>query len=181
MTVLINPQVPEADKEKVNAIFKSVEEHLGFVPDGLKLFAISPTLLENFVGNVGYFMSHPELSQDLLAMIRYLVSAKASGSFCTTFNAAILTKTLNKTEEQLQAAQADMNNAPLTEAEIVLLKIALKSIEDAEGITQDDIQKARDAGFSDCNIFDAVTIAANNNAFTQILKTFNVNQQGLLV
>lgn len=174
---LISPQVPSEDKEKVNAIFKGIEEHLGFIPDGLKLYGISPPLLEYFVGNIGYFLAHPELSQELLAMIRYLVSSNANCSFCIDFNASILINNLDKTAEQLQAAQENPDNAPLSSSDIVLLKIALAAIENPEGISQEDIQNAHDQGFSDRNVFDAVVIASNNMAFTHVLKTFKIEQQ----
>jgi alkylhydroperoxidase family enzyme len=178
MTALINPQAPNSEKEKVDTIFNSVEESMGVLPDALKLYGVSPTLLENFVGSVGYFMGHSELSQELLAMIRYLVSSDANCPFCIDLNTSRLINNLGKTVEQLQATREDINNAPLSPAEIVLLKIAITSIDNPDAITQDDMQKAYNAGFNDRNIFDAVVMAANNKALTYVLKTFNVDHQG---
>ena len=175
--VLINPQTPAEDKEKVEAIFKSVKEHMGFVPDGLKLYAISPPLLESFMASIGYFMAHPELSQELLIMIRYLLSSDAGCSFCIDLNTARLID-LGKTHEQLLAAKNNVVDAPVTDAEKVLLNIALASAHKPEGVNQGDIQKARDHGFSDRNIFDAVAVATGNVAFTSLLKTFKVEHQG---
>lgn len=159
---LINPQVPAEDISKVNAIFNGIEEHMGFVPDGLRLYSVSPPLLESFVGAVGYFMAHQTLSQELLAMIRYLVSSDAGCSFCIDFNEGILMNQ-GKTAEQLQAAKENSANAPLSDEEKVMLNIALAAIENPEGINQNDLQKARDHGFSERDVFDVVTIAANNN------------------
>ncbi len=179
-TVLITPDVPVADKEKVEAILKGAEEHMGFVPDGLRLYGISPPLLESFMGNIGYFMGHPTLSQELLAMIRYLVSSGAGCTFCIDFNSGILMNQ-GKTAEELQMARENADNAPLNENEKILLKIALAAIDNPEGVTQDDMQKARDAGFTDRNIFDVVAIATNIKAFTSILRTFKVEHQGSFV
>jgi len=58
----------------------------------------------------------------------------------------------------------------------VLLKIALASCDNPESVTQEDLEKVRDAGFSDQGIFDAVVAAANNRAFTHILRTFKVEE-----
>ncbi|WP_419622797.1 hypothetical protein [Thiolapillus sp.] len=55
--VLVNPVIPESDQELVSNIFGGVEELLGFVPAGLRLYGISPPLLQSFVGSVGYFTS----------------------------------------------------------------------------------------------------------------------------
>lgn len=175
--VLITPTVSAEDTKKVNAIFKGIEDHLGFVPDGLRLYSISPPILETFVNTIGYFMSHPDLSQDLLAMIRYLVSSKANCSFCIDFNEAILLN-LGKTPEQLTAARKDPTNAPLTTDEIVLLQIALAAINNPDGVDSDDIESAKAAGFTERNIFDAVIMASNNKALTHVLRTFKVKQQG---
>lgn len=176
---LIKPLVPTEDMNKVNAIFSGIEEHLGFVPDGLRLYGVSPALLESFVGAVGYFMAHQTLSQELLAMIRYLVSSDAGCSFCVDFNAGILLNQ-GKTTEQLQAARENPENAPLSNEEKVLLKIALAAIDNPEAVTQVDLQKARDHGFSERDVFDVVVIAANNKAFTHVLRTFKIEHQGSL-
>ena len=58
---LLNPAPPEAQQAQVEAIFGQVEQHLGFVPDGLRLYGISPPLLEAFVGNVAYFREGTEV------------------------------------------------------------------------------------------------------------------------
>ena len=176
-TALITPTIPEEDTEKVNAIFKGIEDHLGFIPDGLRLYGISPPVLGAFVTNIGYFMAHPTLSQELLATIRYLVSSKAGCTFCIDFNAGILTN-LGKSTEELTAAQENPEKAPVTDAEKVILKIALASLDNPEGISRDDIQKGLDQGFSERDIFDAVVIAANNKAFTHVLRTFKIEHQG---
>ena len=179
INVLINPEIPAEDKDKVDAIFKSVEEHMGFVPDGLRLYGISPPLLESFVASVGYFMAHPILSQELLTMIRYLVSSDAGCSFCIDLNAARLIN-LGKTHDQLIAAKKNVEDAPLTDAEKILLKIALAAINNPEAVSRENLQKAQEQGYTDRNIFDAVAVATSNMAFTHMLKTFKVEHQGAL-
>jgi AhpD family alkylhydroperoxidase len=174
--VLINPTVSATDQERVNAIFEGIEAHLGFVPAGLKLYSISPPLLEAFVGTVGYFMSHERLSQKLLALIRYLVSSDANCRFCIDFNAAILMN-LGLTADQLEAARSDPNRAPLDDGEKTLLKIALAAIDKPEAVADADIQSARAQGHGERDVFDAVVIAANNKAFTHVLRTFKVEDQ----
>lgn len=175
--VLVNPVIPESDQELVSNIFGGVEEHLGFVPAGLRLYGISPPLLQSFVGTVGYFMGHERLSQKLLAFVRYLVSSDANCHFCIDFNGAIL---MNQgvTAEELQAAKDNPDDAPLDAGEKTLLRIALSAIEDPEGVSAADINAARQQGYSDRDVFDVVAVAANNKAFTHVLRTFNVEDQG---
>ncbi len=176
MKALINPQPPIGDEEKVAGILKHIEENMGLVPDGLKMMGVSPVLLENMMGNVAYFMAHKELSQDLLWTIRYLNSEEVNCDFCISFTGGMLMNNLGKTADELQAAKDNPDNAPITDNEKILLKIALASCENPDGVSGDDIQKARDAGFSEQNIFDAVAVAVNNRAFTYLLRTFKVHE-----
>ena len=44
---LITPFVPAGEEQRVEAILDMAREHLGFVPDGLRLYTISPPLLED--------------------------------------------------------------------------------------------------------------------------------------
>lgn len=182
MKALINPQPPAEDEEKVAGILRHIEENMGFVPDGLRMLGVSPVLLENMMGNVAYFMAHKELSQDLLWFIRYLNSEEVGCDFCISFTGGMLMNNLGKTADQLQAAKDNPDNAPLTDKEKTLLKIALASCDSPENVSAADLQKARDAGFSERNIFDAVAAAVNNRAFTLLLRTFKVDElQGSFV
>lgn len=178
-SALITPTPPVEDTEKVNAIFASIEDQIGYVPDGIRLYGISPPLLEAFMGNIAYFMAHPRLSQELLAMIRYLVSSDASCSFCIDFNEGLLLN-MGKTDEGLKAARENADSAPLPESEKVLLKIALAALENPVGVSKADIEASLEQGFSERDVFDAVVVGANNKAFTHVLRTFNIESQGSL-
>ena len=57
---------------KTAEIFKAFEQ-VG-IPEPLKLLSASPGLLERQFGMIEYFRGHPNLSPQLLASIRYVVS-----------------------------------------------------------------------------------------------------------
>ncbi len=174
--VLIDPVVPEKEARLVEKIFAGIEERVGFVPAGLRLYAISPPLLQAFVSNVGYFMGHERMSQKLLAFVRYLVSSEANCRFCIDYNASILMQ-LGVSAEQLQAAQTDVDAAPLEKSEKALLKIALAAVNAPEAVSAEDIAAARALGWTERDVFDVVAGAASNKAFTQVLRTFKVEDQ----
>ncbi len=174
--VLIDPEIPEQDRRRVAGIFKAVEHRMGFVPAGLRLYAISPPVLEQFINLVGYFMEHPSLNLKLLVFIRYLVSSAARCRFCIDFNGAMLLD-MGVSEEELLTARDQPDRAPLPASDRLLLKIALAAVHDPDDIDQADMAAARQAGFSDREIFDAVIVAANNKAFTTVLRTFKVEDQ----
>jgi len=175
---LIFPQTPEGDEEKVNAILENFEQHMGFIPDGLRLYSISPPLLETFAGNVGYFnMGGTQLPPSLTTMIRYQTSWNASCSYCVDLNETFLTN-MGFSLDSIRASRNNPDAAPLNENEIALLKLAIKSIEAPEDVAKIDLDQVRQLGWGDREIFDAVAQAANNRAFNYILRTFNIEHQG---
>ena len=175
---LIFPQTPDGDEEKVNAILGNFEQHMGFVPDGLRLYSISPPLLETFAGNIGYFnMGGTQLPPSLTTMIRYQTSWNAGCSYCVDLNEMFLTN-MGINLDSVHASRNNPDAAPLEEKEIALLKLAIKSIEAPEDVSKADMDEVRQLGWSDREIFDAVAQAASNRAFNYILRTFNIEQQG---
>lgn len=176
-TALITPTLNTEEQEKVNAMFAVAEEHLGFVPDGLKLYSVSPPLLEAFLGNVGYFLAHPSLRQELLATIRYLVASESGCSFCIDFNEGLLAN-LGVDIEAVRAARSNPDAAPLTDKERALLKHVLKTLEDPMSQTSESLAGLRALGWADREIFEAVLVGSNNRSFSTMLKAFNVEGQG---
>lgn len=177
-TALITPQVPVGEEERVDAIFNNIQQHIGFVPDALRLYSISPPLLETFVGNVGYFnMGGTQLPPVLTAMIRYLGSWQASCSYCVDLNEGFLSN-LGIDLDVIRSARDNPDMAPLEEKDKTLLKLALKAVTSPDEVNSADIDNARQQGWGDREIFDAVAQAANNRALNYILRTFNVEHEG---
>jgi uncharacterized peroxidase-related enzyme len=177
-SALIFPKAPAGEEDRVNAIFSNIEQQVGFVPDGLRLYSLSPPLLETFVGNVGYFsMGGTSLSPALTAMIRYQVSWDSGCSFCVDMNETFLVNQ-GFDLETIRQTRDNPDASPLEDKEKLLLKIAVKAVEDPDDVTRDDIEAAHAAGWSDREIFDAVAQAAGNRAFNYILRTFNIEHQG---
>ncbi len=177
--VLIDITPPDTDRNQVETVFSMIEESLGFVPDGLRLYGVSPALLKSFVTAIGYFRAQDRLSQELLATIRYLTASKNDCSFCIDFNEGILLQ-LGKDRAELQAAREDIQKAPLPDNERALLEFALAALDNPDSASAEDIAKMKALGWTDQDIFEAVYVAANNRAFTTMLKTFGIERQGQL-
>lgn len=174
---LIIPRAPMGEEARVDAVLGAVKQHIGFVPDGLRLYSFSPALLESFVGNISYFNSGERLTPSLMAMIRYLVSWQSQCHFCIDMNEGFLTN-MGVDLDAIRAARDNPTAAPLPAKEMPLLMLALKSVNDPESVNEKDIQAAKAQGWADRDIFDVVAQAASNRAFSYVLRTFNVESQG---
>jgi hypothetical protein len=82
-------------------------------------------------------------------------------------------------QDAIHAALDDIAKAPLPEHEKVLLELAVRAVEDPDGIGETDLGADRELGWSDRDIFDAVAQAANNRALNLMLKTSEVDHQGV--
>ena len=146
----------------------------------MRLYGISPPLLESFAGTVGYFRSGTTLSPLLTTTIRYLVSERASCRFCIDMNEGFLAK-LGVDVDTARAARQDPSLAPVSARELPLLKLALHAVSEPDADASALVAEARQAGWSDREIFDAVLQAASNRALNLVLKTFNVETQDAFV
>ena len=175
---LISPHIPAGDEERVAAIFTAIQERVGFVPDGLRLYSLSPPLLETFVGNVAYFNGGGTgLPPELTAMIRYLVSWQSGCSFCVDMNEGFLVN-MGKDLDSIRSSRNNPEVAPLADKDKALLKLALKAINSPEFVSKDDLDQVRRLGWQERDLFDAVAQAASNRAFNIVLRTFKVEHQG---
>ncbi len=175
---LITPQVSEADRAHVDEIFSGVQQHMGFVPDGLRLYSMSPPLLDAFMGNIAYFsMGGTALPQTLTTMIRYLISWNTGCSFCIDMNESFLVK-MGLDLDTIRACRNNPDKAPFDDKDKALLKLALKAIDNPDIIKQSDLDAVRKLDWGDREIFDAIVQAANNRAFNDVLRTFKIEHQG---
>ena len=177
---LLDPTPPAADQQRVAAVFEMAEQMIGFVPAGMRLYGISPPMLETFAGTVGYFRDGTALSPQLTAMIRYLVSERVGCRFCIDLNEGFLTG-MGAGLDQVRAAREDIAKAPVSEKEVPLLRLALQAVTDPDADTLPLIEAARATGWADREIFDAVLQAASNRAFNFVLKAFNIETQDAFV
>ncbi len=177
-TPLLQPIPPADEQGRVAAIFRGIEQNMGGVPDGLRLYALSPPLLETFVASVSYFMRNSTLSHRLLGFARYLASDQVNCRFCVDYNHALLLN-LGVDPAAIEASRESIAAAPLDGREKVLLALALKAVNTPEAVDSNDIAAAHAQGASDREIFEVVAGVAMNRAFNIVLKSFNVDQQGV--
>jgi len=175
---LISPQTPAGYEQRVAAVFNAIQERMGFVPDAMRLYSLSPPLLENFAGHVSYFNGGgTRLSPELTSMIRYLVSWQSGCSYSTDINEKILIK-LGLELPAVRAARTNPELAPLPDQDKALLRLALKAANSPEFVSQEDLDQARAHGWQERDLFDTVVQAANIHAFNIVLRTFKLEHQG---
>ena len=136
----------------------------------------NPFLLKHQWEYYGSVMQHPALSMPLTTCIRMLVSQGGSCDYCIDMNVGMLINAAGWTPEQVAATRADFNDSPLSSAEKTLLGLVLKATRDSSGVSAADLQAARDAGWSDGDILDAVNHGARMVAGDIVINGFKVER-----
>ena len=169
---------PEKAEGKLAELYAEAKAFFGSVPNNVRLYGVSPALLENQFQLIGHFAGHPTLSAQLLAMIRMLVASSTESSYCEGFNSGMLQQQKWFSAEQIEAAKKDPANAPLADKEKSLLLFVLKGAKDPHSVTADDIKALKDIGWSEADIFDALAHGSRATATNILFDAFKVQLDG---
>ena len=171
---ILNTVAPEQAQGQVADLYKSFEQQIGFIPNAFKLSSVSPQMLQQHWEYIGYYMQHPDLSKVLTTLIRLLVSQKVDCEYCINLNTALLINEAGVQADQVAAIRADPTKAPLDEKEKALLLFVLDAVADAHAVSQTDLQKLRDLGCSEQDIYDALNHGARQVGLDIMLNAFKV-------
>lgn len=178
-SVRIDLTPPRDEAAKVEAIIAPYKAMLGRAPAGLEMLGISPPILEHYASSLQYYMTHPTLSHELLAFIRYIVSCRGDCAHCIDLNEALLVNA-GLSLEAVRAAREDASLAPLDERSKALLQLAVEAVDRPEALTAERFAALHALGWSDRDIFDAVWHAAQNRAFGITAEAFAVPPDGFV-
>jgi len=92
-------------------------------------------------------------------LIATVVSYRNQCTFCTTAHTAAANILLGE-EDTSAKVKLDFNTAPVSDKMKTLLTIAAQVQESGKSVTNESVQKAKDAGATDIEIHDTVLIAA---------------------
>ena len=175
MSLLHIPPVEEATDD-VKKIFSEIENAMGKVPNGLKLWSISPRALKAQWAGIKSIMSRPKEEQKLYTIIRYLASDENGCTYCIGLNGGMLINYYGVTQDELIAMQKDPASAPLDEKNKALLLFAMKAIKDADSVNEKDITRLSKLGVSEEEMLNIVLAASHMFVVNTLFKTFKIEQ-----
>lgn len=173
---ILQTVTPETATGEVAEIYAQIQQAWGQVPTAIQAYSANPFLLKQQWEYYGSIMQHPTLTMPLTTCIRMLVSQAGHCTYCIDMNAGMLINMAGWTHDQVAATRANYMDSPLTSQEKSLLNLVLKMTRDSTSITPADMQAARDAGWSDSDILDAVNHGARMVAGDIIINGFKVER-----
>ena len=168
---ILNHVEPEEATGKVAEAYGVIPPGMP-VPEPLQMMSASPDLayLQSII--LRYFISQDKLDLGLLATIRYLVACEYDYPYCINFNAYLLQMAGGMTPEELESLRTNPEMALLEDFQKELVLFVLKAVKTPDEVTQADVEKLRQLGWSDRNIFDAVYHGTSMVAMSLMFKAF---------
>jgi alkylhydroperoxidase family enzyme len=153
---LIKTVGPDEAEGAIKEVYDMMKEMAGMVPKPLQLMSASPKIFEGYVRTLQYYLAHPSLSPLLLACIRFVSASHCEYPYCIDLNKKFLTKMGGLSEEQVQQLFEDPTAVELPDKDRAMLSLVLKAIRTPEDVQQADVDRLRELGWSDSDIFDGV-------------------------
>lgn len=153
----------EALPEYPRKLFTRVRERVGFIPNVFRAFAWRP---DRFIKWRAHFDDLMKPTETLTALDREMISVAVSMEngclYCLTAHGAQV-RLLAGDPVQGDRITLDYRRASLTERQVAMLDYAVKITRSPRDCDEADIQRLRDLGFTDEDIWDIIEVAAMFN------------------
>ena len=112
-------------------------------------------------------------------LVTVAAARRLRSSYCTLVHGKVLaTRFLEPA--QVRDLVVDHRNAGLDEVDVAVMDLGEKVADDATSVTEADVQRLRDLGLSDAEIFDVVAAAAARCFFSKTLDALGVQADPVL-
>ena len=149
--------------DEVRELWERPLERLGFVPNVMRVFALRPEHLLRWWSYYDELLrGESGLTKPQREMIAVVVSAANRCHYCIVSHSAALRK-LTGDPALVEALATNYRYAELEPRERAMLDYALKLTAASSECTEADVDRLREAGWSDEDVFDIAQVAAMFN------------------
>jgi uncharacterized peroxidase-related enzyme len=160
---------PLPDDEVTGAAAEAYESDLaedGYVSNVSRTFSHRPEVLAAWIGLKDAVTS--SMDRRRYELVTIAAARRVRSSYCMLAHGDVLATRFYDTE-QVRGIALDHHTAGLDEVDVALMDLADKVAADASSITQGDVDRLRDLGLTDAEVFDVVAAAAMRCFFTKIV------------
>lgn len=151
--------------DDVAAMYASGRAHLGYLSNYTRAFSHRPALMDAWRNLNRTIWSSMDPRRYELATLAAATALRSS--YCSLAHAEKLIEL--GSEEETTAMVRDRRTAGLSEQEQAIMDLAQLVAERADQVTQTDIDRLRDLGLDDGEVFDVIAAAAARCFFSKIL------------
>lgn len=172
--MFIDPIEADAAAGPILEIYESETERRGFVPEFVQAFSHHPEAYQAWVGLIETLYSGMDRRRCELAT---LAAARTMKSTCCTIAHGKALRDQFFSSSQVIQIMRDHRRAGLEDAEVAIMEFAEKAAADPSSVTQEDIDRLRDLGLSDRQIFDVAFAVAARAFLTTLIETLGAKAE----
>ena len=160
---------PLPDDEVTGAVAEAYEADLaedGYVSNVSRTFSHRPEVLAAWLGLKDAVTS--SMDRRRYELVTMAAARRLRSSYCMLAHGSVLASAFYDTQ-QVRDIALDHHAAGLDQVDVAVMDLADKVAADAASVTQADVDRLRELGLSDAEIFDVVAAAAMRCFLTKIV------------
>jgi uncharacterized peroxidase-related enzyme len=150
----------------VAAMYAADTEHNGYLPNYSRIFSLHPDAYVAWGGLILTIRGAMDRRRYELATLG--AAQQLRSTYCSLAHASVLEERFFEADE-LRRIVSDEAPSVLPETDHEIVAFAAKVADDATSITEGDIERLRQAGLTDRDIFDLVLAVSARSFFTKVL------------
>jgi uncharacterized peroxidase-related enzyme len=160
---------PDIDDD-VRAMYDRQQAHYGFVPNYAKVFCYRPEIMRLWAQLQAGIKRH--MDKRRTELLTFVAAHELRSTLCTLAHGQALTKFFSM--EDVQAMARGEAPPSLSAAEAAMLVFGRKVARDASAVTGADVERLKQHGFTDAEIFDMVATVAGRAFFSKVVEALGV-------
>ena len=160
---------PLPDEEVTGAVAEAYEADLtqdGYVSNVSRTFSHRPDALAAWIGLKDAVTS--TMDRRRYELVTIAAARRVRSSYCMLAHGSVLASAFYDTD-QVKDIALDHHAADLDDVDVAVMDLADKVAADASSVTQADVDRLRELGLSDAEVFDVVAAAAMRCFFTKVV------------
>jgi len=149
----------------VREMYARQQEAWGYVPNYAKSFSHRPAVMERW-GRLLAELKRP-MDKRMFELITFSAAHELRHSPCSLAHGNALRAFFSV--DDIKAIAAQQPCEVVTDAEWEMMRFSRRVARDASTVTADDVQRLKDEGFGDADIFDIAAVSAGRAFFTKVL------------
>jgi uncharacterized peroxidase-related enzyme len=163
--------IPASDiDDDVRAMYERQQAHYGYVPNYAKVFCYRPQVMRLWAQLQSGIKHH--MDKRRFELVTFAAAHALRSTLCSLAHGKALTEFFSS--EDVQAMARCEAPQSLSAAEAAMVAFGRKVARDASAITSDDVERLKQHGFTDAEIFDIVATAAARAFFTKVIESLGV-------
>lgn len=150
----------------VRSMYETNEAKLGYVPNYAKLFSHRPAVMAAWGNLLGAIRAN--LDTHRYELVTLAAARALQSSYCMLAHGTILRQDFYP-PEQLTAIAEDFTTADLAPVDVAIMSFAEQIVRDATAVTEADVQRLREHGLTDPEIFDIAAATTARCFFSKLL------------